>query len=75
VDSATYVQNLPNSLAAVFVLDNVAHSAGDGAQALHNARRVHESFLAHYPWLTAADVPLLGLSLHNGDAPFRVISG
>ena len=71
VDTATYVQNLPSALMAIFVLD------GSPSDQQQHAHEVHTRFLAHYAsaGITAADVPLLRLTLNNHHTPFSVIVG
>ena len=68
MDTATYADNLPDSLRAVFYLDS------SDAEAVQHAHEVHAGFLAAYPQLSADDVPLLRLSLHNRRTPFTVVA-
>ena len=68
VDTATYAANLPASLAAIFILDT------SDAEAAQHARQVHEGFLRANPTLTASDVPLLRLRLHDLHTPFVIAS-
>ena len=59
------------ALMAIFVLD------GSPSDQQQHAHQVHTRFLAHYAsaGITAADVPLLRLTLNNHHTPFSVIVG
>ena len=64
INTQRYVDSLPYSLEAIFMLN-----AGDT-----KARQAHSSFLKAYPHLSARDVPLLLFNRASASRPFTDVS-
>ena len=82
VDSAHWIEGLPDSVEGIFMLDcnekdaNLHYGAADGRgtaanchDAQNNAREMHRTYLDAYG-LTAQQFPLLKLRPHDWNAPF-----
>ena len=68
LDSATWVQNLPHTIMAVYVFKGAEPSDVD------NSRRVHMDFLRYYG-ITSEETPFVTFDLENPSEPFELAKG
>ena len=68
-DAAYYTQNLPNSIEAVFYLDDNCGDAYDGPKCKDYGIGAQRAIARHFG-LSVSHLPLLKLDLWNWDAPF-----